>query len=232
MDFENASAAQKAPEDNPTKSRKGRLPSSLANIISTSRASHAKWVESGLTLSWTTPAEFEQKVIKLDEAEIAKSESKTKRSPIANELTQLNNLIDGKVGNLKGNLIGKFGHRDASSHYSRFGIERKGKAYLMPRGSDERKRALDMLVTAFDEYEMPNTEYGKDFWVDINTRYNALIENSSNSAGLISQKVAEKNILIEEILMTMNSLISLTKANFPRTWQSELRAWGFQKEKY
>jgi hypothetical protein len=212
--------------------RKKRLPSGLPNIIATAKTSVVKWRESGFTLKWITPDEFEDKVAVLDSTVVYKSETQTKRSPISHEISELNDVIDQKLGNLKGYLIGKFGHKEASSHYGRFGIEHKGTAFRMSRASEDRRRALDMLISAIDEYDIPNSDYGKDYWTDIRTRFNALIDRSGASAGLISQNVAEKNLLAEEVLMTMNALIALNKANFPKTWQAEIRAWGFQKEKY
>jgi hypothetical protein len=34
------------------------------------------------------------------------------------------------------------------------------------------------------------------------------------------------------ILKTNNALIHVLKGNFPDTWKSVIREWGFQKEKY
>jgi len=219
-------------ENNQVVNHKKRLPSNLANIIFVAKTSLTKWQEKNFTLEWITTQDYEQKINRLDELVKDKSQLKTSRTPVSSQISELNKYIDEKTGNLKGYLIGKYGHRDASSHYGRFGIIRKGRSYVFPRASEERRRALDMLVSAIEEYELPNTEYGLDFWVDLRQRYHSLIDSSSNSAGDISVKVAEKNQLAEEVLLVMNSLISLVRANYPKTWDSDIRAWGFQKEKY
>ena len=50
--------------------------------------------------------------------------------------------------------------------------------------------------------------------------------------GEVSVKVGNKNDLRLTIKKTHNALINLLKANYPDSYTTLLRNWGFQKEKY
>jgi hypothetical protein len=59
-----------------------------------------------------------------------------------------------------------------------------------------------------------------------------MLEDAIIADGQVSTKVGSKNLLKEELEMVLNSLIHLIKANYPDSYEAELRNWGFQKNKY
>ena len=58
------------------------------------------------------------------------------------------------------------------------------------------------------------------------------IVHATTVDGSVSKKVGDKNELRKTILKTHNALINVLKANYPDTYKSVIREWGFQKEKY
>ncbi|MCA6421730.1 MAG: hypothetical protein IM568_02795 [Flavobacterium sp.] len=74
--------------------------------------------------------------------------------------------------------------------------------------------------------------YGKDFWLDIQSKFNELLSAASDTDSIVSNKVGDKNALKIEIKKALNSIVLVIKGNYPDTYKQELRAWGFQKEKY
>jgi len=77
---------------------------------------------------------------------------------------------------------------------------------------------------------MTEINYGLDYWTALADEYETLITSSKESAGNISIKASDKNILKTELRKTLNALILLIKANFPDNYAAVLRQWGFLKE--
>jgi len=48
----------------------------------------------------------------------------------------------------------------------------------------------------------------------------------------VAGKVSEKNVLRDELRKHLFALVNILKGNYPDTYKSEMRVWGFQKEKY
>ena len=82
------------------------------------------------------------------------------------------------------------------------------------------------------EHGFDGKEYGAAFWTPIQIQYASLLTQAIAMDGAVSTKVSSKNTLKDAVRKTLNSLIFVIKGNFPDTYKAELRAWGFQKEKY
>jgi len=48
----------------------------------------------------------------------------------------------------------------------------------------------------------------------------------------VSEKTGNKNVLKKVLTRGLKALVMVLKGNYPDTWKTELRNWGFQKEKY
>jgi hypothetical protein len=75
-------------------------------------------------------------------------------------------------------------------------------------------------------------QYGVAYWTDIQERFNNLLDTSVDSTGTVSENAGNKTVLRSKIKRVLNSLIHLIKANYPDTYKSVMRSWGFQKERY
>ena len=116
--------------------------------------------------------------------------------------------------------------------YATFGIQSKGGHYNLPDDIDGRAAALGTLLTAIRDNGLDDKEYGRAFWDDIKARFDELASQTTSLSSTISVKVGDKKELKKELLLALNSLIKAVQANYPHTWKEELRAWGFQKERY
>jgi hypothetical protein len=51
-------------------------------------------------------------------------------------------------------------------------------------------------------------------------------------AGQVSKSVSQKDTAKLELRKVLQAVVYALKANFPDTFEAELRAWGFRKESY
>jgi len=100
----------------------------------------------------------------------------------------------------------------------------------LPKGKAECLAGMRKLISGLIKYEMTDINYGLDYWTAIADEYETLTTTSKESAGNISRKASDKNILKAELRKTLNALILLIKANFPDNYAAILREWGFLKE--
>jgi hypothetical protein len=59
-----------------------------------------------------------------------------------------------------------------------------------------------------------------------------MLNNVQTTDSTVSSEVGNINELKDKTITVLNSLVMLIRANNPYTYQTELRNWGFQKEKY
>lgn len=94
------------------------------------------------------------------------------------------------------------------------------------------KIALGLLITSIKDNNFDDKKYGLEYWTDIQSRYDALVQTTRTLDGTMFGNVGQKNELKEEINEFLVSLINVITGNFPKTYHEQLRRWGFQKEKY
>lgn len=103
---------------------------------------------------------------------------------------------------------------------------------MIPSDQNSRSEALGLMVKAIDANGFNDKTYGKTYWTDIKTQFDALLLAASTTDGTVSNKVGDKNELKKGLKKALNAIVLSVKANYPDTYKQELRAWGFQKEKY
>lgn len=208
------------------------LPGREPDIISVAATAGLAWRKSTLTLLWTTADKFESTVETYGETYDRRESNRGERQIITQNRALANAEIDRSIKYVKGYITDKFGATNAKAYYAKFGIVKDKRGYSIPADNDSRLRSLQLLVNALDEFEMQDCKYGKAYWNELYLRYAQASTEAVASDSTTARQVAEKSELRKEIITTLNALISLVKANYPRTWREELREWGFQKEKY
>jgi D-ribose pyranose/furanose isomerase RbsD len=153
-------------------------------------------------------------------------QSKTK------QLKNLDVTINKVTEELKIAILGKFGKEDGKSYFTEFGITKVSKAFKLPNERTQRQQALATLVQGIEKHQLSVRNYSLENFKEIQSQYNALINEAKDIDSSVSAEVGTKNELIKQVEKVLNALIWAIKANFPDTYQAELRAWGFQKEKY
>lgn len=193
----------------------------------------ATWaVKPDITLNWVTSAEFTTDATAYNTALMSRKEVGGSRPQITKALKTLDNEINDALLYVKGYIIDKYKKDAAPSYYKAFGIEHKENRYTFPTDQNNRLAALDLMLKGILANGFGSKEYGTAFWTPIKTQYATLLNQAIETDGTISTKVNSKNVLKKTLKKTMNSLIMVIKGNYPDTYKAELRAWGFQKEKY
>lgn len=185
-----------------------------------------------ITLVWTTSGVFAADALAYNTELSERLQMGGSRPQISQALTKLDNQMDDGLAYVKGYILEKYKKDAAHSYYAAFGIEYKGNRYAFPTDRNNRLAALELMKTGLVAHGFDGKEYGAAFWTPIQTQYADLLSKATTTDGSVSTKVSTKNTLKSTLKKTMNSLISVIKGNYPDTYKAELRAWGFQKEKY
>ncbi len=74
--------------------------------------------------------------------------------------------------------------------------------------------------------------YGTAFWQPRYDEYTALLGQSENLAGQVTRSVSQKDAGKKELRRVLQAVVYALKANYPNTFEAELRTWGFRKESY
>ena len=209
------------------------LPAKELELGAIATLASAKWtVSTWLTLLWLTPAQFATLVVNYKAALTIRNISGGTKKGVVQSMKLINKEIDDAMVYVKGYILEIFKKDRAKSMYATFGIQSKDGHYNLPDDIDGRAAALGTLLTAIRDNGLDDKEYGRAFWDDIKARFDELASQTTSLSSTISVKVGDKKELKKELLLALNSLIKAVQANYPHTWKEELRAWGFQKERY
>jgi len=186
-----------------------------------------------ITLLWKSAAQF-----KLDAENyvgmLGSKKNKTKNRPqISNDLKKCNKAIDLGISKIKKYIDADAQDKnEAKASYAKFGIVHIQSNYILPFDKDSRAQALKLILGAIKEFGYENKTYGTAYFTPLIAEFNSLVETASNTDKSISTITGNKNELKKNLLLVLNSLVKVIQANYPETYKTELRAWGFQKEKY
>lgn len=209
------------------------LPAKELELGAIATLASAKWtVSTWLTLLWLTPVQFATLVVNYKAALTIRNISGGTKKGVVQSMKLINKEIDDAMVYVKGYILEIFKKDRAKSMYATFGIQSKDGHYNLPDDIDGRAAALGTLLTAIRDNGLDDKEYGRAFWDDIKARFDELASQTTSLSSTISVKVGDKKELKKEIQLALNSLIKAIQANYPHTWKEELRAWGFQKERY
>lgn len=186
-----------------------------------------------ITLIWTSQPNFEEQVNNYANALDSKSNSKKNRPQITNNLKTCNQAIDTGIAKIKDYLDADATNKaEAKANYAKFGITLQGSAYKLPADKDKRTQALKLVLGAITEFGYGKKPFGTAYFTPLIDQYTLLVSEAADTDKSVSSIIGNKNKQKEELIKTLNSLVLLIKANYPNTYKNELRAWGFQKEKY
>lgn len=222
------------PESSEKKPRKtATLPEKQAVMLTVAEIAVKKWITTPeIKLLWIKSENFNTLVQQFKTSLGQRIEASNSRQPKTKSLQNLDIKINEAVEELKIAILGKFGKKDGKSYYSEFGIIRDKQAYKFPKERSQRQQSLEILIKGLEKYQLNVTNYSLEAFKDMQTQYNALMEETQDIDSTVSTEVGNKNELMKKVEKVLNSLIWIIKGNYPDTYASELRAWGFQKEKY
>ena len=217
-----------------TKKSKGNVTKKDADLSTLAKNVATAWQNrSEIGLIWKASAEFWQEANNYTDALSSKGNSKKDRPKITSDLKACNKALDEGIAKVKKYIDADAANaKDAQAIYAKFGIVRANKSSQLPIDRDNRQQALKLILPALTELGYDKKDKGKAYFSPLIAEYNDLINKATETDKIVSGIVGSKNKQKENITKVLNALIHAIKANYPDTHKSELRAWGFQKDKY
>ena len=209
------------------------IPRKNADLLTLAKSVNTKWAATpALTLLWITQPNYATIVNGYDTNLAARLAVGGGRQAQTQTLQQVNKNIDTAVSNVKLYIDKKFKKANAIAQYSRYGIVQENKTYILPRDNDKRLLALPLMQAAIIADGFATEEFGTTFWTNTVTDFKAAFTTSGTTTKSISSKVVAKDTDIEKIKKALDCIVHLLQANYPDTYEAELRNWGFIKQNY
>jgi len=211
---------------------KSGIPTKDMDFLETAKKVKDTWLATpGFTLIWTNSTDFETLVNDYGTNLLSRKSIGGARPSQTKTLKNLDKSIDDAVKKVKIYITSKF-EENAESEYSRYGLVHKRQHYEFPKDHQTRFNALDMMIAAIATDGFGAKPFGTAFWTAMKTDYKAALKAASDTDGSVSGKVATKTQQKAEIKKVFKALRSLIDANYPTTYKSIYRVWGWQKEDY
>lgn len=192
-----------------------------------------KWTATpSIVLNWITATDFATNVTDYSTVLTARKQVGGTRPQKTVALKAIETQMDDALAYVKGYILDKYKKDAAPSYYPAFGLVFRNKTYALPKDQNGRSEALNAMITAIDANGFGAKEFGTTFWTTIKTDYEALLTQAKGTDTTVTEKVGDKNALKTSIKKVLNALIGQIKSNYPDTYKTELRTWGFHKEKY
>jgi hypothetical protein len=217
--------------DKPKKTPK--LPTSQFNFLSAAQAVSATWTtKPEMTLIWANAADFATMVNKLSSVLQQRINAGNQRKPNTQELKKLDEDLNKAIESLKVALQYKFGKKEATAYFGQFGIVKERSGYRFPYDRNERVNHLPSLISSLETYQIKVQGYNNTFFTNLYNQYKTLLTSTISTDSTVASTVNEIADLRQKITNIINALIHLIKANYPNSFEAEMRAWGLHKEKY
>ncbi|WP_210519383.1 hypothetical protein [Hymenobacter terricola] len=192
--------------------------------------------ETWFLLRWKAQADFAQLVAEFSTAITAKRGAATARTPQSQRLQELDDQFDEGLRILKKYVNEDSGYDKArtDARLPGFGLlANKNGGFILSRDRDQRLVALrDMLLPSVAAAPFAAREFGSAYWQTRFDEYKILLGQTDGLAGKVSKSVSQKDTAKLELRKVLQAVVYALKANYPDTFEAELRSWGFRKEGY
>lgn len=214
------------------------IPKNDAALAEVSRLLAEAWgKEPWFVLRWKTQADFAKLVADFSSSLTEKRGAATARTPQSQRLQELDDQMDEGLRILKSyvNEDSDYNKAKTDARLPGFGLVKtsRGGGLRLSGDRDERLTALrDLLLPAVAKAPFAKRDYGTAFWQTRFDEYETLLSETGGLAGKVSKSVSQKDTAKLELRRVLQAVVYALKANFPDTFEAELRAWGFRKESY
>ena len=199
-------------------------------------AAEAWGKETWFALRWKTQADFAKLAGEFSASITDKRSAAAARTPQSQRLQELDDQFDEGLRILKKYINEDSGYskEKTDARLPSFGlIPRKSRGFGLSEDRDERLKALrDMLLPSVAKAPFAAREFGTAYWQTRFDEYKELLGKTDGLAGKVSKSVSQKDTAKLELRRVLQAVVYALKANFPDTFEAELRAWGFRKESY
>jgi len=227
---------------NPTPPAPGQLPAALKTPVATpglpagqpelatlAEAAAKAWAASPLpALLWCPKAQLADLATAYRGSLGAADAAGDTLSPTAQRLRELDRETRASLKFVKRYLAEAHGEEGARAYYDEFGIPGGSFATARPR----RATQLAKLLLALKAHKFDQNKYGTAYWQPLATEYAALAGESSATRQSTSGEVGLKNSQEKPLRKVLRALRLSIRANFPDTFEAELREFGFLAESY
>jgi hypothetical protein len=234
----NPTAAGATPAPEKPVNPKLLIPKNDAALAEVGRLLAKTWAtETWFNLRWKTQPDFARLVADFTASLTERRGAATARTPQSQRLQELDDQFDEGLRILKSYVNEDSGYDKArtDARLPGFGLvsTSKGGGLRLSRDRDERLVALrDMLLPAVAAAPFAAREYGTKFWQTRFDEYKELLGQTDGLASKVSKSVSQKDTAKQELRKVLQAVVYALKANYPDTFEAELRAWGFRKESY
>ena len=90
----------------------------------------------------------------------------------------------------------------------------------------------DLLLSAVAKALFAKRDFGTAFWQTRFDEYKTLLGQTEGLVGKVSKSVSQKDTAKLELRRVLQAVVYALKANYPDTFEAELRSLGFRKENY
>ena len=192
--------------------------------------------ETWFALRWKTQADFAKLALEFSTSITDKRSAAAARTPQSQRLQELDDQFDEGLRILKKYINEDSGYDKArtDARLPGFGlIMRKSGGYALSADRAERLKALrELLLPAVAAAPFAGREFGTKFWQTHTDEYADLLGKTDGLAGKVSKSVSQKDTAKLELRRVLQAVVYALKANYPDTFEAELRSWGFRKESY
>jgi hypothetical protein len=192
--------------------------------------------EAWFLLRWKTQVDFAQLVTTFTSNITEKRAATANRTPQTQRLQELDDEMDQALRILKSYVLeeAKYNKAAAEAQLPGFGLIRpKSGGYWLIDDRDQRLKALqELLLPAVTAAPFAGREFGKNFWQVRIAEYAELLRQADGLSGTVTKSVSKKDEAKKELRKVLQAIIYALRANFPDTYEAELRAWGFRKVSY
>ena len=199
-------------------------------------AAEAWGKETWFVLRWKTQADFAKLAADFSAAITDKRSAAAARTPQSQRLQELDDQFDEGLRILKKYINEDSGYDKArtDARLPGFGLlPRKSRGFALGDDRGERLKALrDMLLPSVAAAPFAARDYGTAYWQTRFDEYKTLLGQTDGLAGKVSKSVSTKDTAKLELRRVLQAVVYALKANFPDTFEAELRSWGFRKESY
>lgn len=221
--------------EKPKKQVKANLASKDADLSTQAATVCDVWLSRpNITLVWKTANDFKDEVAAYTASLSSKGDTGKDRPRITHDLQQCNDALDKGIAALKRAIDNDAKSiEEARATYARFGIVLENRTYCLPTERNKRLFALKLLLPAlvtagYDKKPSIGTAY----FSPLMAQYASLTDLATNTDQSVSGIVGNKNALKKNIKKVLIALLRVLEGNYPDTYKNELRAWGFQREKF
>ncbi len=209
------------------------IPTADVDFGNVSKDVSDKWTATpSIVLNWITATDFATNVSNYNRVLIDRKQAGRARPQKTKALELIEAQMNDSVAYVKSYILDKYKKDVAPSYYPAFGLVFRNKTYALPKDQNGRLEALNAMITAIDANGFGAKEFGTTFWTTLKTDYEVLLTQAKATDTTVTEKVGDKNALKTSIKKVLNALIGQIKSNYPDTYKTELRTWGFHKEKY